>query len=309
MKKTPNKKPGFSSKQILQLALAVVLMGIAVLLLIVLVALWFPQIWPGQPAQVAPTLPPTSVIPTLFVPTPDCGPPTLVLGSTTYQIQNLAPAPDGSLTVPSDTPGVVYWVEGTNDNYVFVLSPTPENISLASTLTAGNTAKATWSNCNSTTYNLYSYQPGFLDVTTLSDQSVAGITIFLQIDSTGNGFILGGEPIIEEQFFSVNTPGSSEKDIQANIALLETTTAPDGTTIQIGISVNNYGDSAFTLATTDVLLLQQDAIPLVMISSEPQLPKEIAAKSTETFYFTFPRPTSPSATFKILSIEYDIEEY
>lgn len=308
MKKTPNKKPGFSSKQILQLALAVVLMGIAVLLLIVLVALWFPQIWPGQPAQVAPTLPPTSVIPTLFVPTPDCGPPTLVLGSTTYQIQNLAPAPDGSLTVPSDTPGVVYWVEGTNDNYVFVLSPTPENISLASTTTAGIIAKTAWTNCNSMIYGLYAPELGLLNASVSPDQSVAGITIFFQTDAAGNGFVIKGE-LTEEQISTINTPETSGLEIQAEISLLETTISPDGTTIRVGVSILNYGQTPITLSVNDISLTPVGATPLTIINSEPALPKEIATNATETIYFTFPRPSSQVATLKILTVEYDIEEY
>ena len=37
--------------------------------------------------------------------------------------------------------------------------------------------------------------------------------------------------------------------------------------------------------------------------------KEIAPGVTETIYFTFPRPSSPTATLKIFTVEYDIEGY
>jgi hypothetical protein len=46
-----------------------------------------------------------------------------------------------------------------------------------------------------------------------------------------------------------------------------------------------------------------------MTSSEPRLPKEIEAGSTETIYLTFPRPASPTASLKIFTIEYDIDGY
>src|SRR5215211_7629100 len=39
-----------------------------------------------------------AIAPTLLIPTVDCGSPTLALGSSTFQIQNVAPAADGSLT-------------------------------------------------------------------------------------------------------------------------------------------------------------------------------------------------------------------
>jgi hypothetical protein len=90
---------------------------------------------------------------------------------------------------------------------------------------------------------------------------------------------------------------------------LETTTSADGTTIKVSVSIQNYGAAAFTLSTSDVSLTQQDGTSLNMVSSEPPLPKEIAPGATETIYFTFPRPASPTATLKIFTVEYDIEGY
>jgi len=250
----------------------------------------------------------TQDLSTMFFPTPDCSPPTLVLGMTIFQIQTLTPAPDGSLTVPSDTSGVAYWVEGTNTNYMFVISPTPENLALMQTVTVGTTAKATWTNCNSTTYSLSVPQEGSLSVSALPDQSTDGITVFFQTDSSGAGFVAKGE-LTEEQISTFNTPAPGTSDIQAEIALLETTASPDGGTIRIGISIYNYGQSAFTLSTSDVSLTQQDGTALTMVGSEPALPREIAPEATETIYFTFPRPSSPTTTLKIFTVEYDIEGY
>jgi hypothetical protein len=251
----------------------------------------------------------TQAVPNVFVPTADCGPPTLVLGTTTFQIQNLTRAPDGSLAVPSDTSGVAYWVEGTDSNYMFVLSPTPENLALMQTVTVESTAKATWANCNSTTYSLSVPQAGSLNVSALPDQSIDGITVFFQTDSSGAGFVFKGE-LTEEVINVISIPSpSGGSEIQANIGLLETTTSADGTTISIGVSIQNYGAAAFTLSASDISLTPQDGAPLIMVSSEPALPKKISAGSIETIYFTFPRPTSQIATLKIFTVEYDIEGY
>jgi hypothetical protein len=297
-------KENSSSSNKTKVIIVAVLIGLGILVLIILLGFLFLQGGFGFLASATPT----QVFPTLFVPTPDCGSPTLVLGTSTFQIQTLAPEIDGSLTVSPDTSGIAYWVEGTDNNYVFVLSPTPDNLSIMSTITAGSTAKVTWKNCNSTTYTLSASQPGSFNGSALPDQSVDGITVFFQTDATGAGFVFNGE-LTEEQISTINTPASGASDIQAEIGLLETTTSADGTTISIGVSIYNWGQSAFTLSTSDVSLTQQDGASLNMVSSEPALPKEIAAGTTETIHFTFPRPASPTATLKIFTVEYDIEGY
>ena len=247
----------------------------------------------------------TVVIPTMFIPTPDCGTPTLVLGTSTFQIQNLPPAADGSVSAPLDTSGVAYWVAGTDPHFVFILSPTPENLAVLPTVTAGGTAKVTWSNCNSTTYTLSASQPGSIGDAALSDQSVEGISVFFQTDPAGAAFVLNGE-LTEEQISTFSTPEAGASDIQAEISLLETTASPDGATIRVGVSIQNYGAAAFTVSTNEVSLTQGDGTPLALASSEPPLPKEIAPGSKETIFLTFPRPSTPTATLKIFTVEYDI---
>ena len=252
-------------------------------------------------------VPPTETpFPTLFVPTPDCGSPTLVLGSSTFQIQTLTRGADGSLTVPSDQSGVAYWVEGTNSDHVFVLSPTPENLAIMPTMTVGSIAKVTWSNCNSTTYSLSAPQQGSFSASALPDQSVEGITVFFQTDPSGASFVFTGE-LTEEQLSTVNTPETAE--VQAEISILETTTSEDKTMIRLGVSILNSGQVALTLSGADVSLTQPDGIPLAMISSEPSLPKQVAPGTVETIYLFFPRPATATATLRILGVEYDIEGY
>ena len=302
MNQLPKKEPASSQKNII--LIVGILMGVGIVVLVALLIFLFR----GNIFQALAPSTETPVIPTMFIPTPDCGSPTLVLGIATFQIQNITPAADGSLPVPADTSGIAYWVDGTNINYVFVLSPTPDNLAIMSTITVGSTAKATWQNCNSTTYSLSAPQQGSLTVSTLPDQSIDGITVFFQTDASGAGFVFSGE-LSEQQLSTIPTPASGISDIQAEISLLETTTSTDGTSIRVGVSILNYGIAPFTLSASDISLTQQDGTPLMMTSSEPPLPKEIGTGATETIYFTFPRPSSSTATLKILTIEYDLEGY
>ena len=304
MKPPANANQNFSSSNRSKIIIVAVLLGIGIITLLILLGFLFL----GNGFQFLTPATQTQVLPTLFVPTPDCGSPTLVIGSTTFQIQPLALAPDGVLTVPPDTSGVAYWVNGTNKNYVFVFSPTQENISFMPTVTAGSTAKATWKNCNSTTYTLSAPQQGSFNGSALPAQSVDGITIFFPSDASGAGSVFTGE-LTEEQISTFNTPAVGASDVQAEISLLETTSSADRTTIRVGVSIQNYGQTPFTLSPTDVSLTQQDGASLNLVSSEPPLPKEIASGVTATIYFTFPRPASPTVTLKIFTVEYDVEGY
>jgi hypothetical protein len=107
---------------------------------------------------------------------------------------------------------------------------------------------------------------------------------------------------------TVNPPVATAGEIEAEVSLPDVALSADGTVIRIGIAVLNHGE-AFTLSVSDVSLVQQDATPLAMVSSEPRLPKEIAAGAEEILYFVFPRPTTPTATLKVLTTEYAIEGY
>jgi hypothetical protein len=302
MNQLPKRQENPSQKNIVIIISILMGVGIGVLLLLVLF------LFRGNIFEALAPSTETPVIPTQFVPTADRGSPTLVLGTSTFQIQNITPAPDGSLVVPPDTSGVAYWVEGTDTNHVFVLSPTSDNLALMSTITIGSTVKATWQNCNSTTYSLLSPRQGSLTASTLPDQSVDGITVFFQSDASGAGFVFNGE-LTEQQISTIPTLAPGISDIQAEISLLETTTSADGTTIRVGVSILNYGTAPFTFSAGDISITQQDGASLAMTSSEPPLPKEITVGSTETIYFTFPRPLSPTAILKIFTIEYDIEGY
>src|SRR4030095_16575011 len=235
-----------SSSQRKQITIISPLLGIGILILCSVLVFTFR----GNILQLLTPVTPT-VIPTMFIPTPDCGTPTLVIDSTTYQIQTITPATDGSLVAPADTSGIVYWVDGTDTNYVFVLSPTPENLSLPPPLAARSTAKVTWKNCNSTSYSLFAPESSSLNIPFVPEQLTSDITIYFQPDASSTSFIVHGE-FTEEQIVTINTPNPGSLDVQAEISLLETTTSPDGTTIKVGVSILNYGGSAFTLSASDI---------------------------------------------------------
>jgi hypothetical protein len=141
-------------------------------------------------------------------PTPQCIQSTLMVGTTTFRIETISPAPDGSLTVPQDTPNIAYWVDGTDVNYVFRLSAVTGNISLLNSLQDGETAVITWADCNSTNYILSTPEAGIPENARLMDQSVSQVTIFVQPDPPATGFVVRGE-LAEEQIPTFNTPVST----------------------------------------------------------------------------------------------------
>jgi hypothetical protein len=298
-------KQNFSSSDKIKITLVIVSIAVLLVLLGFLIGTLLRQSG-FRLSMLVPQSRATSIAPTMVVSTPDCSPPTLVLGTETFQIQIITPAADGSLTVPLDTSGIAYWVEGTSTNYAFVLSPTEENTALMSTLTAGSTATATWSNCDSTTYNLSAPQESLLSAAAAPDPSSEGIVVFFETDPSGAGFAFTGE-LTGQEITTFNTPSADE--VQAEIGLLETTASADGRTVTVVVSIQNYGASAITLTADDVALTQPDGAALALESSRPRLPETIRVGDTKTLELTFPRPSTPIATLRIFTVEYDIEGY
>jgi len=240
-----------------------------------------------------------------FFPGDDCRP-SLVLGSRSFEIRTLKPGSDGSLVVPRNHPERAYWVEGTQINLVFGLSPVIDNLSLVSALKPEAAATVTWASCNTVTYSLSAPLQGLPDNASLLDQSTSQITIFIPGETASSGTVIQGE-LLEETITAFNTPDASA--LQAEISLLETATSPDGSTLTVGISIYNYGQRAITLSTSDVSLTSETASPLAPVRVEPLLPIEIEPGTTETVYFMFPRPSATNATLKIFTVEYELEGY
>ncbi len=248
---------------------------------------------------------------TIVVPTPDCGEPTLAIGAAKFRIETLQPKANGSLALPPDTNGVAYWVSGTTTNQVFLIGAAPDNTkSMAALLPsiAGVNATVTWRNCNATSYALEAAQDGAYNVSPLPEQSTPGITILFAQRNAGVASIVHGA-LAGETITTIDTPAGGAATIQAEISLLDTTTSTDGKTVRIGVSIRNTGAGSFKLTSDDVSLAAQDGAPSRPVRSEPALPQTIKRGATQTIYLTFPRPASPTATLKVLDVEYDIEGY
>ncbi len=308
MKQPPNTKQNLSPSDKTKIILVSIIVAILLVILGFLVGLLLRQ--SGFRLSVLTSrlqATPTSAL-AAIAPTVNCGTPTLVIGSTTYQIQTLSPGPDGSLTVPRDTSGIAYWVEGTNSNYVFLLSPTAENLVTMSTVSAGSLVTANWSNCITTTYTLSASEQSAFNTSALPDQSRKGITIFFQTDPAGTSFVFKGG-LVAEDVDVIDTPRADESGILAEISLLETIRSADGATIRVSLSIHNYGQAAFNVSADNISLIQTEGSTLALTDSKPRLPEKIKPGETKTFEFTFPRPSSPTATLKIFTVEYDIEGY
>jgi hypothetical protein len=219
----------------------------------------------AEASSTAATLPP-AVLPTL---TPlSCGQSTLILGATTYRIEPIARADDGSLSAPSDTPDVAYWVVGTDTNPVFVLSPTPNNLTLGIVLKGNDLMTVLWADCHIDAYYVVTpFASGLSMDAVLSDQPTQGITVFFQSQPSVADLVIRGNQT-EVLVVVTDTPAPPGAPvIEAEVTFLETLTSSDGATIQIGVSVLNYGASAFTISTADVSLTPENVAPIAPTGS------------------------------------------
>lgn len=232
--------------------------------------------------------------------------PNLVLGNRLFAIHTIKQANDGSLQIPGDQPGMIFWVDGTNVNAVYALSPAADNEALQSNLTAGTTAVVTQAGCNTTSYILSAPVAGVPDTSALMDQSLSRITIFMPPFSTSSGFVILGD-LQGETISKFNSPNPAE--LQAEISLLGTTTSADKTTITVSISINNTGQTAGELNTTTVSLTPGMSAPQSPVSSDPALPLTIALGKTVVVKLVFNRPVEPTATLKVFSAEYELSGY
>jgi hypothetical protein len=148
----------------------------------------FQQTLPTPQVAAAPTFSLSQFIPL----TGNCTTPTLVLGTKTFQIQNLTRGAEGSLAVPRDTAGIAYRVDGSG-NPVFVLSPTPQNITVMETIEIGSIATLTAPDCGVTTYIVSAPQAGSLNNSAFESGPVPSITVFFPTVFSGEGFLYKGQ--------------------------------------------------------------------------------------------------------------------
>jgi hypothetical protein len=237
---------------------------------------------------------------------PSCLGASLQLGTAIWNIETLQQSADGLITVPADTQGVAYWIKDLEMNSVFALSPTQENLDLLAKLQGGEQATITWENCNTATFTLFAPVTGSPSAEVFSDQLAVGLIVYIPESLSVQGVLVQGG-LTGETITSLPTPEPSE--VNAEISLLETSTSDDQQTIQVVVSILNYGSKSITLTESDISLTPEGAVSLSISRSDPSLPLEIGSGVTKTLTFILPRPDTATATLKIYTVVYDLEGY
>jgi hypothetical protein len=274
-----------------------------------------PVQYPTQYATQPPTQVPTQVLlplqpvqVNLPTQTPSCAGASLQVGAASWSLESIQLAMNGSGDVPDDIPGVAYWVQNLANNTVFALSPTKENLDLLSALQGGEQATITWQDCNTATYTLFTPTYGVPGTELFSDQVSIGLVVYMPESVVLPGmWVQGG--LAGETIIAPPTSATYAGEVNAEISLLETSTSDDQQTIQVVISILNYGSDPITLTTGNVSLTPEGATPLAITRADPPLPQQIGLAESQTFTFIFPRPDTPTATLKIFTVEYDLEDY
>jgi hypothetical protein len=268
--------------------------------------------WLQKPTSIFnPTPVSQSVLPTqMIIPTstPSCSEASLQLGASSWRLESIQRNADGSVNVPSDTPGVAYWIKDLQNNNVFALSPTETNLDIFTTLQGGDEATITWENCNTATFTLFAPKTGNSGAEIFSDQLAIGLIVYIPESPSSSGMLVQGGLAGE----TITTPPTAEPftgEVNAEISLLETSPSDDQKTIQVVISILNYGSEPITLLPGDISLIAQGAAPLTFLRTDPQLPQQIEPAKSMNFTLIFPRPDTSIATLKIYTVEYDLEDY
>jgi hypothetical protein len=274
-------------------------------------AIQYPTQYATQPPTQVPTqvsLPLQPVQVDLPAQTASCAGASLQLGVTSWSLESIQLAADGSADVPDDTPGVAYWIQNLANNTVFALSPTQENLDLLSVLQGGEQATITWQDYNTATYTLFIPQYGSPDTDIFADQVSIGLVVYLPERVSLPGIWVQGS-LAGETIIAPPTPAPYEGEVNAEISLLETSTSDDQQTIQVVISILNYGSEPITLVAGDVSLTLEGGTSLQISSSDPPLPQQIEPAKSRTFTLIFARPETGTAMLKIFTVEYDLEGY
>lgn len=242
------------------------------------------------------------------VQTPSCAGASLQVGADTWQVESAWRASDGSINVPSDTPGIAYWVLGPQNIYIFALSPTRANFDLFSSLQDGELALLTTQDCDSVTYRLSLPQPGEPGSKVLANQPASGIIVYIPDSSVSSGTYTTGI-LSEVTITSLGESDPEPADPQISISLQDISTTTDGIHIQVVVTLLNTGTTPISVSNSDFSLIPPSAPSLELIQSYPSLPEKINPDQMITFNLVFPRPATPSAILNILAQSFNLSGY
>ncbi len=229
------------------------------------------------------------------VPPPPCGAAMIQLGADSFRMQNLASAAQ----IPSGKPGVAYWIQGSTAHYVFALSSTGDNKSLADRLTLGDRIKIAWGDCTSEEFIMTSIDKSAPASASLLDQSAPGMTVYVPGSSSYSGWsILARRP---ETIVAPPRVSPTPNPVQAEISFLDQSTSADGKILTLKISIKNTGTLPIHLSQSDISLAS-----LAPTSVDPSLPIDIQPGAAQNLTITFAKPSGNTAVLKILDFSVDL---
>ncbi len=230
----------------------------------------------------------------------------LMIGPLSYEVRTVVPNSEGRFTPPTNHPKNIYWVAGTETNLVFALGSSADNLVLAPAVTPGNLITLVWPNCNTARFKIKELKPDQPFKLDQVDLTLAQISIFIPSATATKGYLVIGE-LVEETINSLSTPDSGQPQVE--VSVLEPFANPDQTTLAVGIVIQNFGQTAITLASKDVSLTPEGGAPVALTQTEPVLPATIEPGASATVYLTFKMPSSPTATLQVFTTENTLQGY
>jgi hypothetical protein len=220
--------------------------------------------------------------------------------------------------LPSDEPGIAYWVTGAGAHYVFALSTEGQNVEALASASPGDPAIILWGDCSREEYVVKRVQNGPADIISLYNQVGSGFSVYVAGGPFGGLVIESGLSATPEEVAAAEetpettaeavdeTPETAEGQVQAEISFLETVEAPDGATITLDIEVLNIGQEPITLTVDDISLTPEGRQTLPLHTVEPDLPVAIQPGESQAFSLVFPKPPAGASVFRIwdFSVEF-----
>ena len=253
---------------------------------------------------------------------PECEQGYLFAAGRVFTVELLATQADGSLRLPQGPPDAAYFTDNGGPGYAFFLSDAAENQSLLGE-NPGAPVSVLWRGCLLEESTLLGVQRATADQPPAFDPALPGVTLFLAPSSPDTPAL--PLPPTPTRPTSPSTPvpqptaTAQPTDIPAPTipppqGAIEAEIGFEGkqvtaSTITLTISVYNYGPNAFTLNSTDVLLLPPGGSPVRLDYSTPALPVQFPSGASQTFSFNFPNPGGSGIVFQIFNVEFDIDDF